>query len=257
MPAGKNKSPSRDLWLPLSLQLIAFPDVPPLEIKQAWFNDLVGEKPQEIFDNRINKIYSGPFQDCMLKISLEPLKVTVAVQPNIVADAENQKTDFVPTLGPFTPACDKFYRVAQKWLNGSHPPIKRLAFAGKVIQKTKNHSSAYRLISRYLPAVKVDPKSGDLFYRINRRRKSASGIKGLEINRLTTWTSATYSLGASQSGSGDTPVKIMPDNFVCMFDFDINTIGEYKGILPDKKLTRLFKELIGLASEIAEKGDVK
>jgi len=146
-----------------------------------------------------------------------------------------------------------------RWLRANAPALRRIAFAGKLIQRVPNRKSGYNLLGRYLHDVGVDPESMDFQYRVNRKRLSRSGIQGLFINRLTTWTVAKFTVQATARLPGTTTetVSAPTEVDVCALDLDINTVHEFPDELPQHELQNLFQELTDLGAEIARCGDIR
>jgi hypothetical protein len=92
-----------------------------------------------------------------------------------------------------------------RWLELDLPTIKRISFAGKLIQRMPDRDSGYRRIAEYLPDVRLDPESTDFLYRVNRKRLSNSGTPDLLINRLSTWSvmKVTVQARGRVPGSGE------------------------------------------------------
>src|SRR5262249_17916290 len=99
----------------------------------------------------------------------------------------------------------------------------------------------------------------DFLYRINRRVGSSSGIPNLEINRLSTWSAAQYTLAIRARLPGELPAgpgQSITQQYVCALELDINTAQDFPGdILPPEALPRIFAELVDRGMELAAKGD--
>ena len=248
----------------MHLQMIVFPDAPAVDLRQSWYTDLTDEPPQEAVKRGHERYDKGPVpgrENADLTVSVDILKISFTVTPRMTAELLNQENpaDRLPTLGPFSEACDWFVGLMARWLAGQHPPIKRLALNGKLVQYAASHESAYRKLSGYIPTVKLSPTSSDLIYRINRPRPSTSGVRGLRMNRLITWTVLKMLLQAQ----GITPTgEVMPTQttagevFAVAAELDINTAWEFPGLLPSRKLPLLLRECAQLAAEVAGRGDV-
>jgi hypothetical protein len=255
---AKRLPPDAGAWEPAHLQMIAFPAVSPVGLDQNWFRDLTGEEPKESTRKVHERVDQGSQGSVLLNLTADLLRVILTVFPQPPADPE-KPPERIPSLGPLNPAVVSFGKLATKWLAGQHPPIKRLAFSGRLIQPTKNHRTGYLTLGKYLRAVKVDPKSGDFMYRINRRRACKSWVRSLEINRLSTWSVLKAGMrieGKLPSGETTGPKPIGSDLFACVIEFDVNTMPEFTGEIPANKVVPIFRELVSLAVEIAAKGDV-
>jgi hypothetical protein len=129
-----------------------------------------------------------------------------------------------------------------------------------LVYPVKDRKEGYQELSRYLPAIRVDPDgSEDFQYRINRPRKSRS-LDGMKLNRLMTW-----SVGARRGfflhlAAGKEAIKADASQsspaYFCRLEMDLNTEGERLELLPRASSVQLLDELFGFAREIAEMGDV-
>jgi hypothetical protein len=144
-----------------------------------------------------------------------------------------------------------------RWLEGLDRPIKRLAFAGVLVQPAQDRRSAYERLNQYLQWVEIDPDSSDFLYRINRPRQSRSGVAGLTINRLATWGAMTFTRHRQimLAGSPYTQQQTRSESHACMLEFDVNTSGERQDPLPREQLGSVFGELVDLTLGIAREGD--
>ncbi len=117
--------------------------------------------------------------------------------------------------------------------------------------------TGYRLLAQYLNNVKIDPdNSSDFHYQINRRRVSKN-IAGLLINRLSKWSVTITKF--SQFALGPVIQEFVisnHDHISANLELDINTVPEHQTLIFREQMPTIFMELIELASEIAEQGDV-
>jgi hypothetical protein len=174
--------------------------------------------------------------------------VWLAKSPGDVGDLPG----VLPTLGPFREKIDWFVALLTPWLANSCPPLKRLAFTGKLLQSASTAREAYRVLAAHLPAVNLEQNPNDFMLQINRRRDSRV-VAGLPINRVSTWSKLNVTfLTESQ---GETPFR-WPENCYSALELDVNTAPEIADILPRESLPRLFGELASLGVEIAERGDI-
>jgi hypothetical protein len=262
MPSAAKKQgkgtplPRASAWLPLHLQLIAFPTESPIAQERNWWEELTGSPPEATARKpHQERTDQGTFEGVTLTVAADMLRITWTASPRIEVD--NLLAE-VPTLGPFPSAQDQFVQLMSGWLAANCPAITRLAFAGKLVQFTKSHEMGYRRLAAYLPRVAIDADTSDFMYRINRKRDSAVGISGLRINRLATWSFITISTQMRVANAvGRVPPPIKRERSACSLDFDINTVPEYEGELPQAELSGLLKEFSGIAIELAQHGDVR
>jgi len=123
------------------------------------------------------------------------------------------------------------------------------------MEPVENRAAGYRNLSRYLPAVRLDPEgSQDFYYQINRPRRSTV-VDGLQINRLSKWSVAQFvpitlmlTPQSVQSGVG-------AGEEACRIEVDVNTAPHGNAELPSARLPEVFGELVRLGEEIVSKGD--
>lgn len=252
------KLPDVEGWGPRVLRLSAFTQTPTLAAEQNWWQEVVGEAPEESNRKRTERVDVGMVDGRHLSLRITQFKVDLIVRPRI--QPEDLLDDPAPPLlGPLTENCEWFTKRAEAWFRcAGVPPIVRLAFGAKLSRPVENHDTGYRLLDQYLPSVTISPESSDFFYRINRRRPSQS-ISGLSVNRLTEWGVSSHTVqGAVLTGDPEpVPVIETPEKLTCFLHLDMNTDRYRKEPLPATDLPRLFRELVDLGVEIARDGDVR
>ncbi|MEX2174144.1 MAG: hypothetical protein WD872_07265 [Pirellulaceae bacterium] len=245
--------PLVDFWQASNLELIGFPIEPERALEQSWWESLAGAD-YESTRKRHERVDVGAFDEKSLFLTIDALRVKWTLGPLVKISAADG-VGAVPFAGPFPETCGRFSSLMARWLNDSCPPIRRLAFGAKLLIPTEGREPSYELLDRWLSAVKVDQSSTDFQYRINRKRSSASGLSGLEINRLSTWSAVKMEVGMQVMASGAARA-ISRETYGCMLQIDINTHAERKEELPRDRLLPLWEELVRFGSEIAALGDV-
>ena len=182
--------PDRMEWRAQHVQMIAFPTEPQLAGDKNWWSQLTGSEPDESVRKSQKRVDSGIFENVALTLEIDPFRVIWTASPQVASD--NPPED-IPNLGSVFDRRDWMIGLMSQWLEDS-PPIKRLAFAGKLLQFVDSRDEAYRRMNGYLPGVEVDPDTTDFMYRVNRPRDSQTGIAGLRINRLCTWSAVKFNL---------------------------------------------------------------
>jgi hypothetical protein len=258
MSANADQPPAPDAWRVQNLRLIAFPSQPQFATQQHWWRELTGAEPENVLERRPKqeKEESGPLQGATLSLGIDLLRIQWTVSPRL--DAENLNImDQLPVIGPFGERKDWFRGLMERWLPHC-PPINRLAFAGTLLQPVDDHPAGYRMLDRYLRWLEIDPHSSDLVYRINRPRPSTTGVAGLRINRLSTWTVAKFTVVMRVLEGAHPEQQLFPgEKFACALELDINTTPDFQGLLPSNDLTRVFAELVESGIEIATRGDAR
>lgn len=254
----KKGKPSKCVeWNVHILRLTAF--LSPENIIQTpdWWNAVIGEPP----DTRTLKPKTAGLQETGL---FEGGKLTLEVVPGRVdwvlmalQDEDLSRAEPIPTIGPFCSTLDKFLSIVDKWSKlDTCPPLSRLAFGAVLLCPVGNRFEGYTTLSSYLHKVVIDPEgSSDFFYQINRPRITGTQIPNLTINRLSKWSVLALRI-ATIDPQGLLSVPKGKEQFSCRLELDINTSNEYRGTINQKAIENVFRELVDLGREIAEKGDI-
>lgn len=246
----ENPQPAGSAWQLEFARLIAFPAEPPLFLEQEWWKELASEVPEDYVSTRKKHAHEdhGSLQGCVLTLKVDLGRIVWLAQPPGDFDDLSGK---LPTLGAFREKIDWFVGLLTPWLANSCPPLKRLAFASKLLQPASTQQEAFRVLAAHLPLMNFEQDPNDFVLQINRRRDSRV-VGGLPINRVSTWSklNVTFSIEAQ----GGIPFK-WPENCYSAVELDINTAPERVEILPRELLPQLFMELASLGEEIAERGD--
>ncbi|MCI0417921.1 MAG: hypothetical protein L0312_01665 [Acidobacteria bacterium] len=225
-------------------RLFAYPVESPLSMQQQWWQDLAGQPDDfELHETKQSRKVSGSFQGARLSLTIDPNRIMWEVQPA-------PKSDDLPTLGPFREKLDWVVELLTPWLANSCPPSRRLAFGGKFLQAAATQEQAFRVLAAHLPGVKLEPNPNNFVLQIN-RRKDSNVVKGLGLNRVSTWAKmdVVYSVEPGK------PFQ-WPEKCYSALDLDINTAPEQTDILPRECLRELLRELRDHAVAIAEHGDI-
>ncbi len=241
-------------WHARGLRLTFFVGQPVDIEKLNWWLELVGNDPESrTLRPRAGELQEqGPFKEGSLTLGVRPERVDWNYLP---IQKEETALEFAQ-LGPFEAALEVFVPPMLHWLQ-SCPPINRMALGAALFQPVKGKEDGYIRLSKYMNFVKLDPEgSSDFTYQINRPRSSESGVAGLRINRLSRWTVA--SVGTIQISPGIPHLQPISRTgaFATHVELDMNTSPEFSGNLPKEKLKGIFEELVHLAQEIAEQGDI-
>lgn len=247
----KNKIPPTK-WQVELLRVTAFP-IDNIAIDTTWWNDLsLGEKDSRIISKDGVCRDEGLFEENKLYLNVHANRIDWIYSTDLT-----KLQGPLPTFGEFSKVKQNFYNLIQKWLK-IYSEISRLAFGTILLYSAGDKEENYKLISKYLPNIIIDPKdSSDFFYQINRPRDSSSGISDIKINRLMKWSVMNiYGLDINLL-SNVTPVSRAKGIYACRLELDINTSADYNKQLAPKKLPNLFNELTFLGEEIISNGDIK
>jgi hypothetical protein len=244
-------------WQLESLRATAFPS-PDVQFDDpmTWWNSILVKAPDSRVDNMKlgTKVIEGTFKDNKLILTVAPARVDWSLAPN---PQPGDSLVSSMTIGSPEEQFQSFLELLTKWFPLS-PVLNRLALGATAHLQSKSKTEAYQLLQKYLPAVTLDENSSDFIYRINRPRESNSGIKGLTINRVSTWMAIRVGYGqfALAPHGGMKGIAIGQPVHACRVELDINTAQEYEGSLMADESVRLFRELIDSARQILKQGDI-
>ena len=249
-------SPSLDSWQPSQLQIVVFPKTPMVGVHQNWWNQITGRDPNETSTKKLETTTTGDFNEWSLLLTVDLLRVMWTLSPKL--DPESPPTG-MPTLGAYTLARKAFLDQITNWFASSCPPIKRMAFAGLLMQEATSHEDAYKLLHHYLKkTVQIDPLSTDFNYRINRRKHSR--CLDLGINRITTWSAVKVTISAQAFLAGREHASalqtVTDSQYGALLQVDVNTDADREDEIPSDKLVALLAELVDHADALALNGDV-
>ncbi|HEY9669793.1 MAG TPA: hypothetical protein V6C91_23475 [Coleofasciculaceae cyanobacterium] len=242
-------------WQAESLRLTAFLS-PSAQIgEQDWWKTLIGELP----DSRLSQPRTGiqqeegTFKDDRVEgkliLTIQPTRIDWQLVPPDIPDT------VFSTTGSLLDSLDSFLSLMLRWLENA-PQVQRLAFGASLLQIVNDYKEGSKRLSVYLP-FNVEEDSSDLFYQINRPRKSNSAdIPNLMINRLSKWNVV---LLASIVVSSSQPAQYIsqPAQLAVRLELDINTAADFSTALPAEQLPQIFQELVELGREITREGDIK
>jgi hypothetical protein len=235
-------------WRLEFVRLIAFPAGPAVSLDQEWWKGVAGEPPDDFLSTRKKESREdeGSFQGALLSLAVAFGRVVWEARPPAVVDQSGNYPTFEE---PFQEKPRWFVELLKPWLATSCPPLLRLAFSAKLLRPAASAELAYRDLQAQLPMVNLESDPNDFLLQINRREKSVV-VKGLPINRISTWSKMNVAI-LIEPGKPFT----WPDRCYSALELDINTAPERGDILPRESLPRLFEELVSFGLDIAQRGD--
>jgi hypothetical protein len=244
--------PSLDAWQVTEIKLLAFPLAPQAGVEQNWWSDLTGLDCTST-RKRLERIDKGPLQGRDFTLSIDALKVVWSA--DFLPDPESTPTLMI---GAFAEVKEWFSQLMLRWLTDSCPPVKRLAFAAKVVFPTSSREAAYETLRTCLPHIPIDPATREFLYRINRPRASSSGVNDLRINRLVTWSAVRLMMQWRRPLWDTASSEAISQESVdgCFVQLDINSSEERADAIPHDSLPALWNELAQFGAELVEHGDV-
>jgi hypothetical protein len=246
----KRGTPAGFAWQLEFVRLIAFPVTPPILLDQEWWRDVVGEQPDDFVSTRKkdSRDDRGSFQGALLTLNVDLARIIWEARPNAVVDLSGN----FPTLeGPFPEKFNWFVKLQEPWLIRSCPPLRRLAFSAKLLRPAASAEEAFSILATYLPIVNLASNPNDFLLQINRRKESSGIMRGLPINRVSTWSKMNVAIRIEPGRAFE-----WPDRCYSSLELDINTAPEKIEVLPRDSLPQLFEELMSLGLGIAKQGDM-
>ena len=243
--------PATPSWCTESLRLTVFPTPGDRSSIQDWWQELLDEPPEKLVSTPKTgeTQLQGTFNGQLLLLSAHAMRIDLrhSTKPT------SAPTQEFSTLGPYEGARQVFCDLVLRGLSlETFPRIQRLAFGAILTKPVESLKSGYEALRVYLPAVEISTNSSDLLYQINRRRPSGV-IDSLALNRLSKWSVQTVQ-GVLMRGDGK--VVQTTTEYSCRTELDVNSVPEQTDELPRDVLRALFGECVGLADELATKGDV-
>ncbi len=198
----------------------------------------------------------GPLEKGRLVLNIRPMRIDWLFQ----SIYDDQSESFpIPIIGPFPESLVPFFGIIERWFSlEALPELTRIALGVVLVEPVEDKKLGYQRISKYLPTIKLDTeKSSDFSYQINRPRPSTSGIKDLSVKRISRWSVSLHRAAAISVGPDSAEAATLGQTyFTTRLEVDINTAPDFKGFLPAEHLSKILRELVSLAEEIASKGDI-
>ena len=180
----------------------------------------------------------------------------MSMQPQRV-DWTLSTTDRVPTaaqhVGELSELTALIGRLVE-WVGLSELPTSRIAVGLTLVKPVSSREEGYVELDRLIPDLKLDVESSDFSYQINRCRASRV-VPDQAINRLSNWSVQQVRFGVISS-LADLSMTETAVSYGIRLVLDVNTVPS-EGPLPADKLSAVTTELVELAREIAESGDIR
>jgi hypothetical protein len=210
-------------------------DTPEIEQKVIGQHTMAGP----LLEGRISLSASGSRLDCIL----------AAPPPTDPAQT------YVPVFGHWPDTWKELVGVTEPWVAGTGVPIVRMALGAVLLSPQPTLDEAYKSLLGSLKSLQGDPaKMRDLLFRVNWPVNSTA-VTGLTINRLTTWAVIRLQYKVLVDTGANVLVENAPVSHFVRFEMDHNTDPRTEPF--DKtRLSAIYKELMNLALENAEKGEL-
>lgn len=242
-------------WQCERLRLTAFTTEVVRSDNLNWWKEVVSYDPDTTTNDHKSGSYLeiGKYEEGQLALGIQGKRIDWIYSVTIELD---KNREIIPSIGKFDTSLDEFRNITDKWLNlNSLPIINRLAFGASLFDPVDDHVDGYKKISKFLPSVRLSPKSSDFSYRINHPRDSKIDIEGLKINRLTTWIVSIYRKIGLTGIAEVTGEQDINDLYALHLDLDINTTGDNITKLPKELLSEIRNELFEMGIEISVDGE--
>ena len=222
-------------------------------VKDEWWEKVFNSRPK---DEQINyqlgvKMQKGEHDGNGLTVQNQSNRVDWILAAGKQMPNEPQ----LNTIGSLLDTLKPLLEVVERWSNVC-PPVNRLAFGAALVRRVTDERRGCEEILQFLPDLSLNPDSvSDLFYQINRRRKSTSDA-GMMINRISKWSimrTSTVRFTVNNTGSSISPPE--QEGYMRRLDLDINTAPSNNDIHTSNTYP-IFKELTECGREIASKGDI-
>jgi hypothetical protein len=132
-----------------------------------------------------------------------------------------------------------------------------MAFGATLLGRCADRQSAYKTLIGLLKTVQGDPeRMRDLIIRVNWPVNSTS-VNGLILNRITQWAVFEMHIQLTIPTIAQPLIDDTPATFVIRLEFDHNTDAKWTASFDQNRLVPIYNELVQLALENAEKGEVR
>jgi len=247
--------PAKPIWRSELFRLSAFVFPGQSIDASTWWETIAGEPPenQNLQPRAGTRQEEGLYEGGRLVLTVQPDRIDWLFIPAFDKQTGSPAYERLPE---YDSALKIFRKVVERWLEIS-PRLSRLAFGAILNFAVPDRPTGYRLLSNYLHNVQLDPdNSSDFHYQINRRRLS-NKISGLALNRLSKWSVNIAKFSQLAIGSVVQEFLISDhEHIFAHLELDINTVPEHQNLVSNEQLSVIFSELVELASEIANQGDV-
>lgn len=241
-------------WTAETLRLsLFFPN--PVKVVEADWKTITGQdEPQTIQNVAARRTLAGPFLDGVLQINGIGQRIDCVLLPKSPTEAVEE--GYIPQVGSLPAACAAFVDATKPWIESVQEPVLRIAVAGTALARCDNVQDAYTKLLKMLQSVKGDPeRMRELVFRINWPTTSTK-MQGLVLNRITTWSILQIQLQLMVRTGQSTVLNETPATQVIRFEFDHNTDAGRTEPFDRATLVPIYEELVALALENAEKGEM-
>lgn len=198
---------------------------------------------------------SAPFQSGFLTITASGTRIDCVLSPKPRKEVEE---GYLPSLGDWPAACGAFLSATKQWVGQLSSPIVRIAFGAVLLNRCPTRREAYTSLIGLLKSVNGDAgRMRELIYRINWPIESNS-VPGLTLNRITQWAVLELRTQIMMIAPGSPVIEqSAAPIFVIRLELDHNTDEGWMNPFDRDSRDLIYEELVQMALENAEKGELK
>ena len=239
-------------WRTESLRLSLFFQQP-VKFDVADWKLITGQdEPETIQKTVVARTLSGPFLDGVFHVNVIGSRIDCMLLPK--APTEMVEEGYFPHVGIFAAACSAFVDATKLWLEGIQEPVVRMAVGGGALAKCADLQDAYSALLGMLQSVKGDPtRMRELIFRVNWPVLSQK-VQGILLNRISAWSVLQIRLMVQTDQSA--VINETAAAQVIRMEFDNSTDANRLVPFDQTNLVPIYEELVALALENAEKGEM-
>ncbi len=241
-------------WIAETLRVSLF-STNKVSLTDADWKKITGQDEAEAQQKVIGRrTMVGPYLDSLLSVSAVGARVDCVLSPK--PPTEPLEEGYVPCVGAWPTVCNEFVNGTADWVGNFQAPVARMAFGATLLGRCADRQSAYKTLIGLLKTVQGDPeRMRDLIIRVNWPVNSTS-VNGLILNRITQWAVFEMHIQLTIPTIAQPLIDDTPPTFVIRLELDHNTDAKWTASFDQNRLVPIYNELVQLALENTEKGEV-
>lgn len=249
---------SLDDWKTESLRFTAFLDAVENLDTTTWWAALV-DTPSEsrtVRPREAKSVDEGDVGGVRMILDVSGPRFDVHLAANLEPALRDGNLDALPSVRE---PLSLLQSVVSRW-TALGIGVSRIALGAVLLRPAIDKVDGYRVLQSFLSDVRIDPeRSSDLVYRINRPRPSTE-VKGMVINRVSTWTVTRFnrayvSLVPTDGAVAAQSTTTIAGPCAARLELDVNTFPRSER-LSNAEVCSLAREIHLLVEEILMSGDV-
>jgi hypothetical protein len=240
-------------WRVLGIRLVVFPSDTGEEPPNVWKDALNGvPDTDESQPKQLTRVQTGPWRGGSLQITITPATIFLVASPGLSQEGGPDLEAW-----PAAEVIREFRELTHPWISSAPLQPKRIGFGLNSLLAADDRRAAYQQLQELIPSVAIDPEeTSDLFYQINRPVSSRVSNE-LLLNRLMKWSAPMFrTLRVQVTAPGNAQTTTAPGRTFAGLDNDVNTSAERTTPLDQGSLGAIYDELIDLALENLEFGEL-